>query len=216
MGPLLAAHPVDFLPFAHVSHLLHERITFDKARRVPPIILGRPVSTSSGVGMAPPDGGQFSVVAAANAVLSPSPGGSSQSGSRRRPTSTICYRCWQPGHLSHDCMGARVAGCRACRTAQHTAATCPLGGGASSSLPSLPPAAVPAVVPPPALPSALPIALAPPAPPSRRTFAGRPADGIGAAAVGPFSDLTVTFATESHDSNPSLSNYFSSSVTSAP
>ena len=112
--------------------------------------------------------------------------------------------------------GARVAVCRACRTAQHTAATCPLGGGASSQLPSLPPAAVPAVVPPPALPSALPIALAPPAPPSRRTFAGRPADGIGAAAVGPFSDLTVTFATESHDSNPSLSNYFSSSVTSAP
>ena len=50
MAPLLAIAPTDFLSFGHVSHLIHEHINFDKARRAPPILLGRHVSTSSGVG----------------------------------------------------------------------------------------------------------------------------------------------------------------------
>ena len=114
----------DFLPFTRVSELLHERLRFDQARRASPIILGRHVPPSPGVGSAPLSSGSFPVAAAAHALAS-SPVGPSHSGSRRHPTASLCFRCFQQGHWAPDCMGTRVEGCRSCRTAQHTAANCP-------------------------------------------------------------------------------------------
>jgi hypothetical protein len=211
MGPLAAAG-TDFLSFARVSHLLHERLRFDQARRAPPILLGRHAPNSTGVGSAPLSGGPFPVVAAAH-VLSPFPGGPSQSGSRRRTTAAIGFRCFQPGHLAPDCMGTRVDGCRSCRTAQHTVATCPLGGVAPSPLlqaPSSSRASAPAGVTTPASTSLM--ASAPPAPQSRAIAHSVDIVGAVAAVTSPRSDLTVDLATELNGSNTSSLIYFSPST----
>jgi hypothetical protein len=119
--------------------------------------------------------------------------------------------------MAPDCVGERIEGCRSCRTATHTAATCPLGGVAPSQLlpaPSPPRASAPAVV----TASASSSLMAPVSTVAPPRALAQSVEIVGAAAAvtppHPRSDFPVDLATEPYSSNTSLSLNFSPSTIS--
>ena len=118
----------DFLTFKQVMIIVQERIR----------LLNRGSTSTGGSTIPAPRNGLGAAAGpspmAAAAHHSVSAGGTQHPATRRRIT--MCYRCYRTGHIASECLGERVEGCRTCKTADHTAATCPVDGAPASSFQS--------------------------------------------------------------------------------